>query len=128
MATPLRISSWRPFLLCAGLVAAVSACQPYAGGDGATPSRSALIADVNALKGASSEQVSRLLGEPSRRRRDPPAVIWQYIAGKSCVLDVFMYEEESGSEKWLRTAYAQVRAGRKENAAPLCVQTLLDRR
>ena len=128
MTTSLRSPSWRSFLPLAGLVAALSACQPYVGGNVATPSRSAVITDPNALKGTSSEQVSSLLGEPTRQRRDPPAVIWQYIAGKSCVLDVFMYEEEAGSSKWLRTDYAQVRAGRDNLAAQQCVQTLLEKR
>ncbi len=122
-----RVVSWRLLPLAAGMVLGLAACQPYVGGDVPTPSRSAVVADPNALKGTSADQVRSLLGEPTRQRRDPPAEIWQYIAGKSCVLDVFLYEEGT-STKWLRTAYAQVRADKKAGSQQACLETLFSRR
>ena len=35
-----------------------------------------------------------LLGDPTLKRRDPPAEVWQY-SGRSCVLHVFMYWNEA---------------------------------
>ena len=124
--TPPSGTLWRSLPLFLGILVGLGACQPYVGGDVPTPSRGAVVADPNALKGTSSDQVKSLLGTPARPRRDPPAEIWQYIAGKSCVRDVFMYEEEPN--KWLRTAYAQVRAGKQAGAQQQCMQTLFDRR
>ncbi|MBV5324799.1 MAG: hypothetical protein J0626_05755, partial [Rhodospirillaceae bacterium] len=44
------------------------------------------------LKGLSAAQAESELGQPSFRRRDPPAEIWQYRV-RSCTLDLFLYEE-----------------------------------
>ena len=47
------------------------------------------------LKGLSAAQAESELGQPSFRRRDPPAEIWQYRV-RACILDLFLYKEESG--------------------------------
>lgn len=46
--------------------------------------------------GMKANEIAAMLGEPSFRRRDPPAEIWQYRSG-SCVLDLFLYSD--GQEK-----------------------------
>jgi hypothetical protein len=47
------------------------------------------------LKGLSAAQAESELGQPSFRRRDPPAEIWQYRV-RACILDLFLYKEENG--------------------------------
>jgi hypothetical protein len=45
------------------------------------------------------------LGDPSFRRRDPPAEVWQYY-GDKCVLDLFLYDEDDIQ----RVARAEIRS------------------
>jgi hypothetical protein len=40
--------------------------------------------------------LENLFGQPEFVRRDPPAELWQYHT-ESCVLDLFLYENESGN-------------------------------
>lgn len=47
------------------------------------------------LKGATAAQLPTYLGEPSLKRSEPPAEIWQYAA-RDCLLFLFLYREDAG--------------------------------
>jgi hypothetical protein len=59
--------------------------QPPAGGDSSD--------DPARLRGMMAGEVMAKLGDPSYRRREAPAEVWQYF-GPGCVLDVFLYEDK----------------------------------
>ena len=44
------------------------------------------------LIGMGREEVAGLLGPPAFRRRDDPALVWQYRSA-TCILDVFLYRQ-----------------------------------
>ena len=48
--------------------------------------------DPGRLIGMGREEVAGLLGPPSFRRRDDPALVWQYRSA-ACILDVFLYRD-----------------------------------
>ena len=48
--------------------------------------------DPGRLIGMGRDQVAGLLGPPSFRRRDDPALVWQYRSA-ACILDVFLYRK-----------------------------------
>lgn len=56
----------------------------------------------------------RLLGEPSLRRREPPAEVWQY-AGRSCTLHVFLYR---GADADYRVLHAEASGADKGADCP----------
>ncbi len=58
------------------------------------------------LLGLEHHQVAALLGEPSFKRRDDPAQIWQY-RDSTCILDVFLYRPEGGGA--YRVTHVEVR-------------------
>lgn len=58
------------------------------------------------LLGLEYHQVMALLGEPSFKRRDDPAQIWQY-RDSICILDVFLYRPEGGGA--YRVTHVEVR-------------------
>ena len=58
------------------------------------------------LLGLEHHQVMALLGEPSFKRRDDPAQIWQY-RDSICILDVFLYRPQGGGA--YRVTYVEVR-------------------
>jgi hypothetical protein len=47
---------------------------------------------VDQFTGLKSKDLVALLGEPSLRRRDPPAELWQY-RGTGCVLELYLYRD-----------------------------------
>ena len=58
------------------------------------------------LLGLEHHQVMALLGEPSFKRRDDPAQIWQY-RDSTCILDVFLYRPVGGGA--YRVTHVEVR-------------------
>ena len=48
--------------------------------------------------GLKPHDVQELLGMPKLVRRDDPAEVWQYRSD-ACVLDVFLYPEETGAQQ-----------------------------
>ncbi len=58
------------------------------------------------LLGLEHQQVMALLGEPSFKRRDDPAQIWQY-RDSTCILDVFLYRPVGGGA--YRVTHVEVR-------------------
>ncbi len=58
------------------------------------------------LVGLEHHQVKALLGEPSFKRRDDPAQIWQY-RDSTCILDVYLYRPDGGGA--YRVVHVEVR-------------------
>ncbi len=58
------------------------------------------------LLGLEHHQVMALLGEPSFKRRDDPAQIWQY-RDSTCILDIFLYRPKGGGA--YRVTHVEVR-------------------
>ena len=58
------------------------------------------------LLGLEHHQVMALLGEPSFKRRDDPAQVWQY-RDSICILDVFLYRPQGGGA--YRVTHVEVR-------------------
>ena len=61
---------------------------------------------INTIQNLSAKDVHALLGEPSFKRSDDPAEIWQYRVA-ACTLDLFLYENLDTSER--RVAYYEIR-------------------
>ncbi len=53
---------------------------------------------INTLQDLTAKDVHTLLGEPSFKRTDGPAEIWQYRVA-TCTLDMFFYENLDTSER-----------------------------
>lgn len=54
------------------------------------------------------DDLNGLLGQPDLVRRESPAEIWQY-RGKSCVLDVFLYNKEGQPDSPFKVVYSEAR-------------------
>jgi hypothetical protein len=78
------------------------------------------LKDVRELVGLQSHELQARLGDPSLRRRDAPAEIWQYRS-TLCVLDVFLYRD--GQAMRVTTAEVRPRDGR-ELPAGTCLSSL----
>lgn len=61
--------------------------------------------DPARLRGLAAAEVTAKLGDPSFRRHETPAEVWQYF-GPGCVLDLFLYDE-NGTE---RVAHVELRS------------------
>ena len=76
------------------------------------------------ILGLDSGAVRKLLGEPGLIRRDKPAEVWQYRTA-SCVLDVVLYDQASGS----RVVYTEARTPTAEpTQADPCLSDVLTTR
>ena len=77
--------------------------------------------DPARILGLGPEKLAEILGRPDLTRREPPAEIWQY-RGRSCVFDVFLYEE-AGS---VRVTYLEARDESAQRVAErACLNQLL---
>lgn len=75
------------------------------------------------LIGLDAQGVTRLLGQPSLKRAEGPAHVWQY-ANRLCVLDVVMYDDET--KRGPRVSYVELRDPAGGNALPRnCFRSLL---
>ena len=74
-----------------------------------------LAADPDRFRGLAEQDVIAFLGEPSFRRREKPAEIWQFY-GQNCVLDLFLYDD-AGIK---RVSHAELRG------QPSCLPRLLE--
>ncbi len=100
--------------------------EPPAGPE--TAARTAALAptpeiddDPARILGLGPDQLTEILGRPELMRREPPAEIWQY-RGRSCVFDVFLYEE-AGT---VRVTYLEARdASARRVAERNCLNQLL---
>ncbi|WP_366555455.1 hypothetical protein [Aquibaculum sediminis] len=99
------------------LAGCVTNGMPHAGSEG--QSEAAVPSQVNPdvrseeLIGLPPSALAETLGQPPVLRRDRPAEIWQYRGG-DCVLDVFLYEGDSGSQ----VVHLEARDGRANPLAP----------
>lgn len=55
-------------------------------------SRNLGVPDGALLNGLSADDLTLVLGPPSRVRHDPPAQVWQYDRPR-CIVDVFLYAD-----------------------------------
>ena len=69
------------------------------------PTAAELAANPSRFEGLNADAVVTWLGDPSFRRRDAPAEVWQYY-GDKCVLDLFLYDENDAQ----RVAHAEIRS------------------
>ena len=75
------------------------------------------------LAGLYGEQVIGLLGSPGFKRKDDPALIWQYRT-KACALDLFLYR--AGDETPYRVRHFEARSrGKEAVSARDCFVSLL---
>ena len=86
------------------------------------PTNGELAADLTRFKGLAAKDVTAALGDPNFRRREAPAEIWQYF-GASCVLDLFLYEDNGAQ----RVAHVELRSRTLgQGAQRSCLSQLLD--
>jgi hypothetical protein len=76
-------------------------------------------ATAASLVGLSASELSAALGPPRWRRAERPAQVWQY-QGATCVLDVYLYEEQGAP----RVVFAEAR---DESALPVTLAACLQR-
>lgn len=77
--------------------------------------------DPQQLYGVDSAALDALLGQPSLIRNEAPAQIWQYRS-RTCVFDVFLYEESGGP----RVSYIEARDDAAQRIEPrACLNELL---
>ncbi|MBM3510199.1 MAG: hypothetical protein FJX61_08700 [Alphaproteobacteria bacterium] len=82
--------------------------------------------DPRRLVGLDAGELTRVLGEPRLRRKDPPAEVWQY-ASADCVLHLFLY---AGRDRvGLRVRHVEVRGrDRAARSERECFASVLDAR
>lgn len=81
--------------------------------------------DPQKLIGLAPAALEGMLGEPRFVRRDDPAQLWRY-AGRSCVLDLFLYVGEGGG---YRVRHFEARsAGDEKISDRACFNALLTER
>lgn len=130
MPNPLRPNPIRltAAILLLGSLAACGPDGPGPGGAGPQTNRYAYARpgapgemSAERFKGQTAKEIVASLGQPSYRRREAPAEVWQYY-GQGCVLDLFLYDENGGQ----RVTHAELRS-RDFNAdpAPDCLPQLL---
>ncbi len=77
--------------------------------------------DPQQLYGVDPVALDALLGQPSLIRNEAPAQIWQYRS-RTCVFDVFLYEEPGGP----RVSYLEARDDAAQRIEPrACLNELL---
>lgn len=87
----------------------------------ALPPEPVIDDDPARILGLGPDKLTEILGRPELTRREPPAEIWQY-RGKSCVFDVFLYEEAG----LVRVTYLEARDDDAQRVAERnCLNQLL---
>jgi hypothetical protein len=84
-------------ILLAGLLSGCQSPEPASGDKVAAVPKTGMGAPPKVL-GLKPHDVQELLGMPKLVRRDDPAEVWQYRSS-ACVLDVFLYPEETGAQQ-----------------------------
>jgi hypothetical protein len=59
------------------------------------PEKPMELLEPTILVGKSSEEILEILGEPTLRRKDSPAEVWQYLT-EECALHLFFYPAKTG--------------------------------
>jgi len=99
------------------------------------PSLADLAIGPQHFEGLEGKAVLAALGDPSYRRRESPAEVWQYY-GPGCILDLFLYEETpaqsaapaDGAAFAGKVAYAELRGRENAPAESGCLSRLIDQR
>ena len=76
--------------------------------------RKRIFPKINTLQDLTAKDVHTLLGEPSFKRTDGPAEIWQYRVA-TCTLDMFFYENPDTSER--SVAHYEIRLKRNHRSS-----------
>ena len=84
-------------ILLAGVLSGCQSPEAASGDKVAAVPKSGMGAPPKVL-GLKPHDVQELLGMPKLVRRDDPAEVWQYRSS-ACVLDVFLYPEETGAQQ-----------------------------
>lgn len=93
-----------------------------------TAARPAIDDDPKRLLGLDPEGIQAILGTPSFLRRDNPAQLWRY-RNKSCILDIFLYADQSAHSHSFRVRHVEARSANADRAsARECLRTLLAER
>jgi hypothetical protein len=79
------------------------------------------------FEGLTGVDVIAALGDPSFRRRESPAEVWQYY-GPGCILDLFLYDDGPNAAAGATVTHAELRG--REGAQPeaACLSRLIDLR
>jgi hypothetical protein len=90
---------------------------------GAPSTAAAPLGDPGGFRGLPAKEVLARLGDPSYRRHESPAEIWQYY-GPGCILDLFFYDEQGTT----RVTYIELRNQLPgQSSVDKCLSQLLDR-
>lgn len=103
------------------------------------PSLADLAHGPQHFEGLEGKDVIAALGDPSFRRRETPAEVWQYY-GPGCILDLFLYDDgaspgASATGKPIdgvvldgKVAHAELRGREGQPAEPACLSRLIGQR
>ncbi len=106
-----------------GKAVAVATAKPQPAAPPAIPPAPKVYPPPSYLAGLDGEQVIGLLGSPGFKRKDDPALIWQYRT-KACALDLFLYR--AGDETPYRVRHFEARSrGKEAVSARDCFVSLL---
>lgn len=111
--SPVQVASNRPLPL------------PAPPPDDVLPDPAVVLVEARQLAGATPPMLARLLGEPSLQRLEGEAQAWLYN-GRTCALDVFLYQDASGTSRVVHAAARSTGAGPRVTEAQ-CLQDLLGR-
>ncbi len=106
-----------------GKAAARAPAKPQPAAPPAIPPAPRVYPPPSHLAGLDGEQVIGLLGSPGFKRKDDPALIWQYRT-KACALDLFLYRAADGSPYRVRHFETRSR-GKEAVSARDCFVSLL---
>lgn len=93
----------------------------------AQPSVTELGRSPARFEGLAGVDVIAALGDPSFRRRESPAEVWQYY-GPGCILDLFLYDNGPNAADGGKVAHAELRGKMGEPVEAACLSRLIDQR
>ena len=93
----------------------------------AQPSVTELSRSPDRFEGLAGVDVIAALGDPSFRRRESPAEVWQYY-GPGCILDLFLYDNGPSAADGGKVAHAELRGKMGEPVEAACLSRLIDQR
>lgn len=76
------------------------------------------------MLGLSASAIEEALGPPPRRRREPPAEVWQYHA-HTCVVDVYLYPPSQNANLAVRHVETR-RRDAPHLPSPACMKRILE--
>jgi hypothetical protein len=102
----------------------LAATPAVAHGDTVMPTAVRLSGDPQELIGLDHTALRRVLGKPAQTRNEMTAQVWQYVTG-DCVVDLYLYDDESGA---LKVTYVEARSRTAEpTPTARCLKSLLER-